>query len=192
VAEVVGRVNDLMAASTDAHMFATFVYAVLDADGAGLTMTNAGHEPPILCRAHGGIERLTDGGLVLGMLPDQDYSQARVDLAPGDVLVFFSDGITEAMGPVEGNVARATADDGSEGDERKGAGGNLPVPEDEAFDPDEDDVNFFGEERLIDVILAHATAGAAEIRDAILSAVSAHTRGIPQSDDITLVVLKRV
>jgi sigma-B regulation protein RsbU (phosphoserine phosphatase) len=68
----------------------------VDADLGTLTFSNAGHYPPILVRANGGIERLDAGGAVLGVLADAGYHQAQIATAPGDRLILFTDGITEA------------------------------------------------------------------------------------------------
>jgi phosphoserine phosphatase RsbU/P len=91
------RVNSLMLANTGAQKFITLFYGLLD--GYRLTYTNAGHNPPMLVRADGTYSRLETGGVVLGVLPDWSYSQAQVALAPGDRLLAFSDGITEAENP---------------------------------------------------------------------------------------------
>ena len=99
VAGVVKNVNDLIVHSTDPHMFATFFYGLLDVSQATLTCTNAGHNPPLHLMADGSIEELTVGGLLLGMVGDQVYQQETVELAPGEVVVMYTDGITEAVGP---------------------------------------------------------------------------------------------
>jgi serine phosphatase RsbU (regulator of sigma subunit) len=61
-----------------------------------LTYINAGHNPPILRRNSGAIERLTNGGLPLGMWADKTYETGNVNLQPGDWLVIFTDGVVEA------------------------------------------------------------------------------------------------
>jgi len=61
-----------------------------------LTFANAGHYPPILVRADGSVERLVPGGPVLGVLADAAYQQGSASFGPGDRLVLFTDGITEA------------------------------------------------------------------------------------------------
>jgi HAMP domain-containing protein len=99
VAEVVSRINNLLVRSTESNMFATFFYGVLDRNTSTFTSTNAGHNPPILLRTNGEIERLETGDLVLGFLPDQTYSQQTTSLQLGDVLVLYTDGITEARNP---------------------------------------------------------------------------------------------
>lgn len=158
VASVVQRVNDLMVRSTDPHMFATFFYGVLETATGRFTCTNAGHNPPLVLRRDGSLERLTTGGLLLGMVGDMIYQQDTVELAPGEVIVLYTDGITEAV---------------------------LPGADEE--DPEA----MFGEERLCEVIRRSSHLPASGIQDAILAAVADHTRGVAQSDDITLVVIRR-
>jgi sigma-B regulation protein RsbU (phosphoserine phosphatase) len=99
VAEVAIRINDLLVRSTDGNMFVTFFYGLLDRNRSTFTSTNAGHNPPILMRYDRRIERLEDGGMVLGFLPEQKYAQQTATLKPGDILVLFTDGITEARDP---------------------------------------------------------------------------------------------
>ena len=105
VAEVTSRINNLLTHSTDANMFATFFYGILDRAKSSFTSTNAGHNPPILMRNDGGIDRLQAGGLIIGFLTDQHYNQETVTLEPGDVLILFTDGITEAVDPARERVA---------------------------------------------------------------------------------------
>lgn len=158
VAGVVQRVNDLLVRSTDAHMFATFFYGVLETATGRFTCTNAGHNPPLVLRVDGSLQRLTTGGLLLGMIGDMVYQQDTIDLAPGEVIVMYTDGITEAVSP--------------------GA-------------DEEDPEAMFGEDRLCEVIQRNRHLPASGIQDAILAAVADHTRGVAQSDDITLVVIRR-
>jgi serine phosphatase RsbU (regulator of sigma subunit) len=192
VAEVVGRVNDLLARSTDAQMFATFCYGLLDFQQATFTVTNAGHNPPILCRLDGTVELIESGGLLLGMMPGLQYQQETVEFGPGDVLVLYTDGVTEAEGPIE------IAEDGRVRPARpvaEGMAGGQGAEEEEdaeyAQAPEDVPENMFGERRLIEIIQRNADASAAEIREEILKAVDRHAAGVPQSDDITLVVIKR-
>ena len=93
--ELAARVNRLLCTNTGHEKFITFFYGVVD-EHKVLTYTNAGHSEPILVRAGGETERLDCGGAVLGVFPDWNYTQARVQLAAGDRLVLYTDGITEA------------------------------------------------------------------------------------------------
>jgi sigma-B regulation protein RsbU (phosphoserine phosphatase) len=60
---------------------------------------NAGHNPPLVIRAGGGVEKLTAGGIMLGIIPHATYQEGRAHLEPGDVIVLYSDGVTEAAQP---------------------------------------------------------------------------------------------
>jgi serine phosphatase RsbU (regulator of sigma subunit) len=105
VAHVASSMNNLLVKSTDTHMFATFFYGILDQVKSTFTSTNAGHNPPLLFRVDGKIKRLEAGGLVLGFLPDQKYTQQTVKIKQGEVVVLFTDGITEAAGPSSGKIS---------------------------------------------------------------------------------------
>ena len=101
VADVTARINNLLVKSTDSNMFVTFFYGLLDRNRSTFTSTNAGHNPPLLMRSDQTMEYLAEGGLVLGFLPDQKYAQQTTTLQPSDVLVLYTDGITEARTPEE-------------------------------------------------------------------------------------------
>jgi sigma-B regulation protein RsbU (phosphoserine phosphatase) len=98
------RMNDFLYRTTPGNKYATFFYAQLDGDRRQLRYVNAGHNPPFLVRAVDAIEgadmlELTIGGAVVGMLPDMSYEEATVDLRSGDVLLAYTDGVTEAHNP---------------------------------------------------------------------------------------------
>ena len=95
-AECMSRSNRLLFQSTDSAKFVTFFYGILDIAGRSLEYSNAGHNPPILF-SNGQETRLETGGPVLGVLPDFPYEQAAVTLNPGDLLLIFPDGFSEAM-----------------------------------------------------------------------------------------------
>jgi sigma-B regulation protein RsbU (phosphoserine phosphatase) len=89
------RLNTALIRRAVDNRFATMVYGVLSPGGL-LTYSSAGHNPPILFTRNT-IRRLEQGGLVLGMFPGARYEEEAIQLDPGDVLVFFSDGISEAV-----------------------------------------------------------------------------------------------
>ena len=91
-----GQVNRILCGNIAEGRFISFFYCVLDAAEGTLTYSNAGHYLPALVRADGTVVRLDRGGPVLGVLAHADYDQADVALAPGDRLVLFTDGLTEA------------------------------------------------------------------------------------------------
>jgi sigma-B regulation protein RsbU (phosphoserine phosphatase) len=96
VAATMARSNTLLYRSTDPEKFATLFMGVLDPPSGRISYCNAGHERPILFRREGALERLTEGGLALGVLETFPYAGGSTVLSPGDVLVVYSDGISEA------------------------------------------------------------------------------------------------
>jgi sigma-B regulation protein RsbU (phosphoserine phosphatase) len=93
---ICASVNRLLCRNMASGRFATFCYARIDPASGRVDYANAGHNPPLLVRRDGTTETLTKGGMVLGVFPDTKYDQAHVTIAPGDRLVFYTDGITEA------------------------------------------------------------------------------------------------
>jgi sigma-B regulation protein RsbU (phosphoserine phosphatase) len=89
-------VNRLLCRHMVSGRFVTFCFAWIDARHGRVTYANAGHNPPLVIRAGGAVERLTEGGTVLGVFPDATFSQAQIAVAPGDRLLFYTDGISEA------------------------------------------------------------------------------------------------
>ena len=97
VEELVGRMNQYACTnSQEGRRFTTAFVAEFDPHSRTLTYVNAGHNPPILRRTSGAIERLERGGIPLGILEAPPHASASVSLAPGDWVVMFSDGVVEA------------------------------------------------------------------------------------------------
>jgi sigma-B regulation protein RsbU (phosphoserine phosphatase) len=90
------RLNVQVARHAPGSRFVTMFLAVFDPVTGALHYVNAGQNPPILRRVNGALERLTSGGVALGMFDLSAYTAGDTWLAPGDVLVLYSDGITEA------------------------------------------------------------------------------------------------
>jgi len=90
------RVNSVLCANIATGKFVTLFYAVLDAERGLLHYTNAGHLLPILIRADGEVQELRNGGAVIGVFPEWKYEDSVAQLHPGDRLLLFTDGITEA------------------------------------------------------------------------------------------------
>ena len=95
-AALCGRVNSVLSASIGTGKFVTFFYAVLDSRNRSLHYTNAGHLLPIAMHSDGTTRELRNGGAVLGVFPDWKYENSHLQLEPGDRLLLFTDGITEA------------------------------------------------------------------------------------------------
>jgi phosphoserine phosphatase RsbU/P len=94
--EVLTSLNRVLVQKSDDDRFITLFCALIDADRT-LSYVNAGHNPPILARANGGTELLATGSMLLGSFDFAEYQAQETKLEPGDVLVIFSDGVTEAV-----------------------------------------------------------------------------------------------
>src|SRR6516165_9142481 len=90
------RLNSLVWHNTGSDRFITFFYAQLDGPARLLSYSNAGHNAPILLHRDGSHERLRAGGGVLGIFPNQKFAVGAAQLAPGDRVLLFTDGVTEA------------------------------------------------------------------------------------------------
>lgn len=99
LAALVTRLNRTISANCPANRFITFFMAIIDPSTGEITYCNAGHNPPALVRASGEFEMLEGGGMILGILPKATYSACKAHLNPGDTLVLYSDGVTEAVRP---------------------------------------------------------------------------------------------
>ena len=94
---VCNKVRQVVTGNLAGGTFITFFYALLDTAARTLTYCNAGHNPPLLVRGNGEVERLDVGGSVLGRLfRDETFEEATVTLAAGDRVVLFTDGVSEA------------------------------------------------------------------------------------------------
>jgi sigma-B regulation protein RsbU (phosphoserine phosphatase) len=101
LAEKITRLNKSTTASCPDNRFITFFMTIADPATGELVYTNAGHNPPLLVRAKGGFDQLEGGGMILGILPMAAYQESRVRMEPGDALVLYSDGVTEAVNPAD-------------------------------------------------------------------------------------------
>jgi sigma-B regulation protein RsbU (phosphoserine phosphatase) len=146
--------NRLMLQGRKADLFLTAFYAALEPESGRLAYTNAGHNPPLWIQsATGQVQELHAQGIVLGIFEEVELEEREIDVAPGDYLVFYTDGVTEAMDP-----------------------NHVP----------------FDQKRLETAIAASAGGSAQEVLDGIVAAVRAFTGDIPQSDDLTLFVVRRL
>ena len=95
---VLQEVNNLLNEDNDASMFVTVLYGVFAPDTGRFTYASGGHNSPLVVHADGSTELLplTDG-VALGLMPDLTYLENTVTLAPGDTVVLYTDGVTEAM-----------------------------------------------------------------------------------------------
>jgi serine phosphatase RsbU (regulator of sigma subunit)/putative methionine-R-sulfoxide reductase with GAF domain len=100
--EAVERANDVILADARSEMFVTVFCAVLDPQQHRLTYVNAGHNPPLLYRAtHRQVTTLEGNGIALGVLPNISLEEFEIQLAPGDLLLMYTDGVTDAINAQE-------------------------------------------------------------------------------------------
>ncbi len=148
-----GLANELILKHSRTDLFVSAVYATLDIHTGMLTYANAGHSRPLWLKSSSGeIQELAARGIILGVFEDVELEEREIDVAPGDILVFHTDGVTEAM----------------DGDGQQ-----------------------FGQERLRAAVAATPDASAQQILSAVVDAVNAFAGNAPQSDDLTLLVVKR-
>ncbi len=144
-------INDLIYANTSDGRFITFFWAVVNNEERKLTYVNAGHNPPLLIR-DGKITKLKKGGIIFGVVESTiPYISETVSLQKDDVIVLFTDGISEAMNKKEEE---------------------------------------YSDERLEETAIRLASGTANEILEGIKKEVYEFANGAPQSDDITMVILK--
>ena len=97
---MVQKLNNMIYKNTSSDKFITFFIAVLDYQKRRLTYVNAGHNPPLWISGHRRVRQLNQGGgLLLGIFPDMRYDEVTIELSPGDWLILYTDGVSEAMNP---------------------------------------------------------------------------------------------
>lgn len=97
--DAVSDANALICREAGSGMFVTLFFCILDPSEQTLTCVNAGHNPPLLARADGSLVELTMNGIALGADSGATYEEQKVALCPGDMLVLYTDGVTEAEDP---------------------------------------------------------------------------------------------
>jgi sigma-B regulation protein RsbU (phosphoserine phosphatase) len=115
VAEMIERINRLVFEASAENRYATFFYAAYNPATYSLRYVNAGHNPPILlrtCEALQHVSRLEEGGTVIGLFPEAPYREETLQLRPGDIVVAFTDGITEALNDHDAEFGEQSLIDG--------------------------------------------------------------------------------
>lgn len=146
------RTNKLLYRNTESTKFATMFYGTLDTETGILNYTNGGHDCPIVFRQGQPPVHLEATGLILGIFEESEYTKQQITLEPGDLLLLFSDGITEAMDP---------------------------------------DMEMYGLERLQNLVNENSEKKVSELADIILKDIRSHAKRADQSDDITMMLIKR-
>ena len=146
--------NNRLLKDARANLFITTFYGILDPSEGTLTYCNAGHNPPYLIREteNETVESLTRTGIAMGIEEDTTWYSETVAIEPGDIMVFYTDGIPDAQ---------------------------------------DQDGNFFDDERIIDLARTNMDRLAHEIQSSIIDEVQNFAGNTPQTDDITLMILVR-
>lgn len=97
LANLARSLNHLICQFTNPEQFITAVFGVFDSTDKSFHYVNAGHEPPVVVRSNGTIETLEISDLVIGVLPDYNYTEKKVILGEKDLLLIYTDGVTEAF-----------------------------------------------------------------------------------------------
>lgn len=101
------RASDLIVQDSQSDLFLSAFYAKVDTDTGRVIFCNAGHNPALWFRAaEGGSQELTTPGIIMGAFHKIELEEQRVDVAVGDLLVFYTDGVTEAINPAEEEFGR--------------------------------------------------------------------------------------
>ena len=150
--ERISRANKLLFGSTDPSKFATLFYGILDFETHKICYCNAGHNYPYLFHNDSSYKRLDIGGILLGCIPDTPYDDTIIQIKPGDNLILYTDGFTEA------------------------------------FNKDEEE---FGEERFGEILNNNHHDSSQNLVDKLIEAVRKHSEGEPQTDDMTIMIIKR-
>ena len=98
-ADALGRVNRILVDERATSLFVTAALIAIDVETGAARYASAGHEAPLLVRADGRIERVDAAGPILGAFGDASFAEERTVIAPGDALLFYTDGLTEARDP---------------------------------------------------------------------------------------------
>ncbi len=151
--DLVHRLNAVLFAATESIRYATLFVGLLDPATGELAYVNAGHNPPFVVRGDGATESLAGTGLPVALVEEGVWRAGAAALAPGDLLVLYTDGIPEAWNA-----------------------------------EDED----YGDERLRALLASLRGCPVAAVRDAVLAEVKAFVGEAPTSDDVTLVLLRRL
>jgi serine phosphatase RsbU (regulator of sigma subunit)/putative methionine-R-sulfoxide reductase with GAF domain len=152
-ADVLTEVNKLLVSDSAEAMFITAVYIILSLDTGELVYANAGHNLPLLFRRKKNVlDQLPKGGTALGVIDDLTLENHSLLLRPGDVLMLYTDGVTDALSP---------------------------------------DGDFFGEDRLFNLVRLHGRETVQNLLEALDDALLDFRRGLAPVDDITLVAVRR-
>ena len=167
-ASILKRVNDLVARDTEADLFATMIYGILDVEASTFTYANGGHCYPFHYNSHNGIDVLKTGGMLIGAFEEATFTYETCHLAPGDIIVFYTDGITETEAPEN-------------------------TTSDQPTNWEQDTSNlFYGNDRLAACLAKNTELSVSALCEAILDDLAQFSGSTQTHDDRALIVIKRL
>lgn len=177
-ASILKRINDLVVQDTEADLFATMIYGILDTTDSTFTYSNGGHCYPFHWTQDRNITGLKTGGMLIGAFKEATFTTGSCLMAPGDIIAFYTDGITET-----------------------GAGDSTVSEENQSIttSPESDDSNedavltdiFYGGDRLAACLSENASLSASALCEAIVEDLARFSGSTQTHDDRALIVIKR-
>ena len=177
-ASILKRINDLVARDTEADLFATMVYGILDPTDSTFTYSNGGHCYPFHWKNTGKMDHLKTVGMLIGAFEEATFSSDICSISPGDILVFYTDGITETeLGNSEVlSENQRTPTSAEQGDATENA-----IPMD----------MFYGGDRLAACISKNEALSASALCEAVVNDLTLFSGSTNTPDDRALVIIKR-
>ena len=167
-ASILKRINDLVARDTEADLFATMIYGILDTKASTFTYANGGHCYPFHYNKQNGIDVLKTGGMLIGAFEEATFTYETCSLDPGDIIIFYTDGITETQ----------AKDD---------------TTSDVSTNVEQDTSNmFYGGDRLAACLSENTALSASALCEGILNDLAQFSGSTQTHDDRALIVIKRL
>ncbi len=167
-ASILKRINDLVASDTEADLFATMIYGILDVQDSTFTYANGGHCYPFHYNSRNGIDVLKTGGMLIGAFEEATFTYGTCHLAPGDIILFYTDGITETEAAED-----TTADEPTNWEQDTS---NL----------------FYGGDRLAACLAKNTELSVSALCEAILDDLAQFSGSTQTHDDRALIIIKRL
>lgn len=177
-ASILKRINDLVVQDTEADLFATMIYGILDLTDSTFTYSNGGHCYPFHWNQDRNITGLKTGGMLIGAFEEATFTTGTCLMAPGDIIAFYTDGITETG-----------TQDSTTSEENQSIATNP-----ESDDSNEDTIltdSFYGGDRLAACISENASLSAPALCEAIVEDLARFSGSTQTHDDRALIVIKR-
>ncbi len=175
---ILKRINDLVVRDTEATLFATMIYGVLDTATSTFAYANGGHCHPLHRKSTGIIDVLKTSSMLVGAFEEAVFASNTCRLAPGDIVVFYTDGITETNG---GDAPRLHQDKGALENSEEANVCQAATPAD----------MFYGQHQLAACVSKNAELSASALCEAIVEDLSVFSGSTEPHDDRALVVIKR-